>query len=270
MKRSGLASVVAVVALFVPLCLAAQEVPPPPPEQEPAVQPPPERTPREQAELRGDVMMARKRYSEAIEIYQEILKQEPRNAALLNKVGIAFQHLNDFKMSRRYYERAHRADRTLVNAVNNLGTLYYQQKNYRRAEREYRRALKISPQVAVVHSNLGHALFARKKYEQALESFINALAIDPQLFERRGQTGTIVQNPVAGERATFFYVLAKSYAMMEDAERCAFYLRRALDEGYARLADVKNDPAFAAVLQNPLIQQILHPELVQPPVPPGN
>lgn len=246
-----------------------------------------ERTREEQIELRGDVLMARKQYSEAIDAYQELLQRlgyrEPsfwrrlfggspkdrRSAAVLNKIGICYQQLNDFRNARKYYKRAIRQDDTFYNPVNNLGTVYYHEEEYDDAIRHYKKAISLDPNVATVYSNLGHAYFARKKYEESLAAFVQALRLDPQLFERHGRGGSLVQHGLPGERALFFFFLAKSYARTGDVERCAYYLRKAYDEGYAHLADIVKDPDFAPLLQEPLIQQILHLErTAATPLPP--
>ena len=50
-------------------------------------------TPRQIAEMRADILMARKEYSAAAAAYEDILQNEPKNADLLNKTGIAYQQL---------------------------------------------------------------------------------------------------------------------------------------------------------------------------------
>src|SRR6202453_5448956 len=50
-------------------------------------------SPREAAEMRADILMARKEYFQAAGVYLQILLNEPKNAELLNKVGVAFQQL---------------------------------------------------------------------------------------------------------------------------------------------------------------------------------
>src|SRR3984957_12808030 len=57
------------------------------------VPPKPELTPRQAAELKGDVFMARKEFGQAAGAYEAILESEPKNAQLLNKVAIAYQEL---------------------------------------------------------------------------------------------------------------------------------------------------------------------------------
>jgi hypothetical protein len=54
-------------------------------------------------------------------------------------------------------------------------------------------------------------------------------------------------------------MLAKSFAEAGNLERCILYLRKAKDEGYKALADVKKDPAFSTVLKDPAVQLLLAP-----------
>ena len=82
------------------------------------------------AEERGDLLMARKMYREAVDSYQ----QGPKNSPVLrNKIGIAYHQIGDFAAARRYYQQAINLDKKYADAINNLGTIYYAQKNYRAA-----------------------------------------------------------------------------------------------------------------------------------------
>ncbi len=258
--------------------------------QQPAVTAPPERTPEEKLELRGDVLMARKQYGDAIDAYRELLieldYEEPgfwsrlfgggrsdrpnrKTAAVLNKIGICYQQLGDFRNAKKYYKRSMKQDETFYNPVNNLGTVFYHEEDYNDAIKYYKKAVTIEPDVATIYSNLGHAYFARKKYEESLAAFVYALQLDPHLFERRSQTGTLVQHGLSGDRPLFYFFLAKSYARMGNVERCAYYLRKAREEGYPNMADVERDPDFAKHLHEPLIQQVLYPErMAAAPAPP--
>ena len=67
---------------------------------------------------RGDILMARKRYREAIEIYQ----QGVRDAAILyNKMGIAYHQLMEFPTAMQHYNQALKLDPTYSEAINNIG-----------------------------------------------------------------------------------------------------------------------------------------------------
>lgn len=220
----------------------------------------PARTPREDAELHADLLMARKQYAEAAIAYQKLLQQEPRNAILLNKIGIAYHQQSMLDQAKRYYERATKADRTYASAYNNIGTIYYQRKNFRKAIRAYKKALEIHPDMASVQSNLGYACFGQRQYDEAMAAFHRALELDPTVFDRgRTSTGVLLQDRSVEDKGMFYFFLAKSFASMDNAERCAHYLRKARDEGYKNLASVHTDPAFAGVLRDPSVQEILQP-----------
>lgn len=222
------------------------------------------RTPRQIAELRADILMARKLYADAIAAYEELLKSEPRNAELLNKIGVGYSHLTKLDKAKKYYERAIKADPKNASALNNLGTVHFYQKKFRRAIKIYERAIAVKSDSATFYGNLGHAWFADKKYPEAVAAWSRAIELDPQVFERRGMGGSILQTSSVEQRAVFYFYMAKTYAGLSNAERCAHFLKRAIEEGYKNIAAVEKDPAFATVIHDPLVQEALH---TPPPAP---
>lgn len=213
-------------------------------------------------EKAADLHMARKEYAEAAQIYTRLLEREPRNAVYLNKLGIAYHQQTQLKLAMRYYEKAAKADPHYADAVNNIGTVHYQRKKYGKAIKTYRKALEIHPDMASVLSNLGYAYFSDKRYPEAIEAFQRALAVDPTVFDRSSRTGSLLQDRSVENRGLFFFLMAKTYAQSGNVERCLFYLRKARDEGYASLASVKTDPAFAAVVKDPGVQEFLAPPAI--------
>jgi len=100
---------------------------------------------RIQEEMRGDEFVAQKQYSDAIEVYQGLLREYPRDAVLLNKIGISYHQQLNMREAKRYYDRAIHADPKYSSAVNNLGTVEYQRKSYKRAIRDYNKAIALDP-----------------------------------------------------------------------------------------------------------------------------
>lgn len=221
---------------------------------------PPVLSPRQREETRADILMARKLYPEALEVYQKLSAAEPKNAALLNKIGIAHYQQSQLDLAKRYYDRALKFDRNFASAISNVGTVYYDRKSYRKAIQFYKRALALQPQMSGVHSNLGYAYFAQKKYEEALAAFQRALELDPEIFEHRSRFGSLLQHRSVHDRALFYFFMAKTYASRGNAEQCASYLKKARAEGYKDFAKVEKDPVFAPVLKDPLVQEALRPE----------
>jgi tetratricopeptide (TPR) repeat protein len=198
-------------------------------------------------EVRGDILMARKMYREAIETYQDGPKNSP---ILANKIGIAYHQLLDLESAKKQYERAAKIDPKYAEAVNNLGTVYYARKSYRRAVGEYKRALRIRPDSASFLSNLGTAYYARKQYKEMTEAYAKALEIDPDVFERRSSTGTTLQERSVEERAKYHYFQAKMYAKAGQMDRALLCIRKSLEEGFKEREKFLKEPEFAALKEN--------------------
>lgn len=205
-------------------------------------------------EKRGDILMARKMYREAVETYKEV---QPDSALMQNKIGIAYHQMLKLDIAKRYYERAIKIDAKYAEAINNLGTVYYSRKSYLRSIRFYRRALKLSPNSASVYSNLGTAYFARKNYKKASESYKQALSLDPEVFEHRSTWGVLLQERSVEERAKFHYYLAKTYAQAGMYDRALLYIRKALEEGFTERKKLMEDPEFVSLRKLPEFQELL-------------
>jgi tetratricopeptide (TPR) repeat protein len=222
------------------------------------VAPKPELTPRQAAEMRGDVFMARKEFTEAVAAYETILANEPKNAQLLNKEGVAYQELGNLNRSEHFYKKAMKADKTFSSPINNLGTVEYEKKHFGKAIVLYKRALVLHMDTSTIYSNLGYAYFANKEYPEAMDTFDKALALDPQLFDRKSGYGTVIQQRTTTDPGLFNFIVAKSYAALGDAERTAHYLKLARDDNYKGFLSAQYDPAFAKVIKDPRVQEVLH------------
>jgi len=214
-------------------------------------------TPRQRAEMRADILVARKDYAQAAKAYEEIVQHEPRNAALLNKIGICYQQIGDVASARSYYKKALRADSKLGSAINNLGTLEYTEKRYGKAIKYFKKALTCPGDLSGVYSNLGYSYCGIKEYTQAMEAFSKALALDPEVFERKGGIGSVVQQRSTEDPGALYFIVARSFAKVGDVERTARYLKLARDAGYKNLRSVEKDPDFAQVIRDPRVQEVL-------------
>jgi len=205
-------------------------------------------------EMRGDILMARKMYREAAEVYAE---GSATSAVLANKTGIAYHQMLALDAARKHYSRSLKLNPRYAEAVNNLGTVYYARKNYRRAVSHYNRALKLTPNSASIISNLGTAQFARKKYKEALEAYQQALALDPEVFEHRSSQGVLLQERSVEERAKFHFYLCKTYAKAGNIERALLYMRKAIEEGFREREKFREDQDFAMLQDNAEFKELL-------------
>ncbi|MEO5925760.1 MAG: tetratricopeptide repeat protein [Bryobacteraceae bacterium] len=205
-------------------------------------------------EVRGDIMMARKMYRDAIDFYKP---SSSKSAIMANKAGIAYHQLGDLDNAKKLYERAIKLDKLYPEAHNNLGTIHYAKKSYGNAIKSYERALALTPNAAAVWTNLGTAYFARKKYEEALRAYQTAMKIDPEVFERRGTNGVMLQERSVEEKAMFYYTLAKSYAKAGDEERMLKYIRFALESGFKQKQRFLDEPEFATFKEGVTFKELL-------------
>ncbi|HLH42939.1 MAG TPA: tetratricopeptide repeat protein [Bryobacteraceae bacterium] len=208
-------------------------------------------------EMRGDIMMARKMYRDALDYYKPGAE---KSAVLANKAGIAYHQLQDLVNARKYYEKAIKLNPRYAEAINNLGTIFYARKSYRRAIEQYKKALRITPDSASILSNLGTAYFARKNYMEASKVYERALALDPEVFERRSSQGTLLQDQSVEERAKFHYYLAKTYAHAGVKDRTILYVRKALEEGFKDRDKFTKEPEFAFLQDDPEFKELLATE----------
>ncbi len=217
-----------------------------------------EKNPNLTDEVRGDIMMARKLYRDAIDFYKPASN---KSAVMANKAGIAYHQLGDLDNAKKYYERAIKLDKTYAEAHNNLGTIHYSKKSYGNAIKSYEKALELTPKAAPVWINLGTAYFARKRYDDALRTYQFALEIDPDVFDRRGSNGVMVQERSVEEKAMFYYTLAKTYAKAGDEERMLRYVRFALENGFKERNRFLQEPEFASFQENLQFKELLATEL---------
>jgi tetratricopeptide (TPR) repeat protein len=252
--RHSLLFLIALI-LLVPFCtLAQQQVPSGAASDSRAAS---NLSPQEAAELHADILMARKEYVDAVRAYNEIVKSEPRNAQILNKIGIAYQELIDLNRAERYFKKSMHEDKGFVSAINNVGTVEYEKKHYGKAIGYYKKALELHREMGTVYANLGYAYLEDKKYPEAMNAFGNALKIDPTIFDRKGGNGALVQQRSTSDPGLFYFFLAKNYALTGDAEHAAHYLKLARDDGYKEFASAAKDPAFAKVIKDVRVQEVL-------------
>jgi Flp pilus assembly protein TadD len=219
-------------------------------------------------EVMADILMARKEYREAAISYKKLVDANPRNAIYWNKLGIALHQQEDLGAALKSYQQAVKIDPKYADAQNNIGTIWYQRKKFSKAIRSYQKALKVRTDMAVLYSNLGYAYFGDKKYEESIAAFRQALAIDPQCFDHNSsRSGSVLQDRSVSDRGRFYFLLAKSFAQAGNVDRALVYLRKAKEEGYGAMNDVKTDPAFSAMMKLPETQEILLPKSNDPTLP---
>jgi len=130
----------------------------------------------------GNEKYEQKQYADAVNAYEKIPSAE-RDAGILNRLGISYHFLKQFRAAENAYRAAISKDAKNTDAPNNLAALYYSQQRFSDAERQMRRAMEKSPDNTVMRLNLRAARYARENTRSARDvantiSNDNSLLID--------------------------------------------------------------------------------------------
>ena len=210
-------------------------------------------------EERADIFMARKSYADAVDYYHRALNQpelSPAGAAMIwNKLGIAFQQQNYYGSAQKAYHEAMRLHADFSEPWNNIGTTYFMENKFKKSIKFYQHAIRLTPSSASFHMNLGTAYYRRKKYKLAVEEYKTALTLDPNFLSERSSGGTVMQT--RGADADFYFYLAKSFAMVGQADEAVRYLRRAFEDGFKDQKRLAADPDIQKISQNPAYIELM-------------
>jgi len=201
-------------------------------------------------EERADIYMARKSYEDAVDYYYRALKQTHfANALLWNKLGIAYQQIQNYHSARKAYNQAIHRQKDYTEPLNNIGTTYFMQNKYAKSVKYYVKALELNPNSASYHLNLGTSYFHMKKYQESVREYRTALSLDPNIFAQRSAFGTTIE--ARGTDPEYYFYLGKVFASLGRVDEAVRSLRRALEDGFKDRKRILNDPDFMKISQNP-------------------
>jgi len=132
----------------------------------------------------GNEKYDQKQYVDAVNAFEKIPLAE-RDAGILNRLGISYHLLKQFKAAENAYRAAVSKDPKNTDAPNNFAALYYSQQRFSDAERQIRRAMEKSPDNAVMRLNLRAARYARENAKSARDAANAILNDNPLLIEKR-------------------------------------------------------------------------------------
>jgi len=227
--------------------------------QVPRAEPPAANATAKDLEKTGDQLQSEKAYLGAIDYYQAALAKDPKNAVLMNKIGISQLKLNRYNQAGKSFEHAIRADKDYANAYANLGVVYYERGSLGKSIRYYDTAIRLDKDQAVFYNNRAASLFEKKEFVKASADYAKALELDPDIFERNESGGGVQarQLPSPQDRAHYDYVLAKLYARNGMPDRSLHYLRKAIEDGYRDIKNVYKDQEFSEVRKDPRFAELM-------------
>jgi tetratricopeptide (TPR) repeat protein len=222
-----------------------------------AIEPPAPDATAADLEQQADQLRSEKLYLDALDYYHAALGKKPKDARLLNKIGITELMMQRYREARKSFERSIQYNHEFADAYNNLGVVFYEAKKYGPAVKQYQRAIAKDSNSASFYSNLGAAYFSKKDFDGAVVAYQHALELDPEVFERTSRAGVQAQLPSPEDRARYDYTVAKLYAKMGFSDQSLEYLRKAMEAGYKDLKNVYKDAEFTELRKNPRFTELM-------------
>ncbi|MFA6549601.1 MAG: tetratricopeptide repeat protein [Candidatus Margulisiibacteriota bacterium] len=118
----------------------------------------------------------------AIVKYKIELKNNPKNAAVLNSLGWQYYQIGEREKAAIAYKTAIKNDHSLSIAFNNLGLVHYDRDEFNEAASSFNRAITLnndnSAKMYALY-NLGRIFRRKKEYQKAVNCFEQAMKINP-------------------------------------------------------------------------------------------
>jgi len=208
------------------------------------------------AEMKGDLERIHNNYLLAISYYQQALRVTPRNANLLNKLGISELKLGERGTAHKHFSQALKVDPKNISALNNLGAVAYLDKKYKTAVKYLKQALELDESSAPAHLNLAEAWMGMNQVDRAMTEYARAIELDADILNE-SQSGVSARVSTPAQRAAVDYLIAKAYAKRGNSDGALEYLRRAKAEHFADLNRVYKDQEFASLWVDPRLEALV-------------
>ena len=124
------------------------------------------------------------RVSEALDIIDKAVVEDPKNASLRNFAGQLSFFAGRHAEAEKNFKEALKIDAYMTDARNNLGALYDATGRKAEAEQEFKKALADAayPTLEKVHLNLGLLYESQGRSDEAMASFRRAVEINPKFW----------------------------------------------------------------------------------------
>ena len=153
--------------------------------------------------LKGNEHFYKKQYNEAIDYYDNALRQDSNNLDLLFNKAYSLAELGKFNEAIKWYDKALRIKPDDVDALNNKGWALYNLGKYNEAIEYFDKALRIKPDYVDALNNKGVSLEKLGKYNEAIEWYDKALRIKPDYVDALNNK-RLAQKKLGKEDKSFF------------------------------------------------------------------
>jgi len=141
--------------------------------------------------MQGWALHQQGQLAQAAQLYEQVLKLQPKNFDALHLSGVAALQSGDFKRAVDQITKALKIDRNNASAYNNRGAAYAELRELDFALLNYDKAIALQADFANAYNNRGNVRARLDQYELALADFDKAIALQPdyhEAYHNRGNT----------------------------------------------------------------------------------
>lgn len=127
----------------------------------------------------GVITNLTERPEEAVEHFQDALKQNANQSSVLSNLGTALRNIGDYKRAIIAFEKAGELNPDSISIMNNLGVLYRETGQFDRAESFFKQAIEIFPENPFPYFNIAELYIAGGDYSHAVENLKKYISLVP-------------------------------------------------------------------------------------------
>ena len=144
-------------------------------------------------------------YAKAVEIWQQILRDNPGNYDVLSNLGMVALEMEEYEKAISYWRRALTINPKMPGLHQDIAFALLEAGRYREAIKELQEELKFSPQSRTALNLLGQCYLQLKEYHKAGKTYLKVIEIDPK-------------------NATAYYGLVTVYTRLKQLDKVKEYM----------------------------------------------
>jgi tetratricopeptide (TPR) repeat protein len=141
---------------------------------------------------RAAILGSGQHYSDAIQIYQQVLAIDPDNHEAALQLAVTYKNRGDTAKALHSFADAEMRDPGDEALLNEYGLALVQSGEVTEGIEKYRAAIRINPRFVAARLNLSNALFAQGNFREAADQLHTASLIDPRSFEAFMNAGVML------------------------------------------------------------------------------
>ncbi len=127
--------------------------------------------------LLASIRYSKKRFDEALDLYQRAAALRPHSAEFTNKVGLCYRNLEQYGPAADAFRQAAELDSLTASYFGNLGHSYYRLSKYDSSVYAYKHAVGLENENAIYYCNLALALQRLDSVQSAAQAYRRAIAV---------------------------------------------------------------------------------------------